>query len=154
IAATTASESRFRSRLRSGGLGTSTASVASGATQVLLAVYGPAVDLLEGLVRSLLRRAVEDDEAVAHADDPVGVLAGHVYEVQVHDGRDAVLARDALEVAHHGVRGGRVEARYGLVGEHHRRLLGQRPRDAHALLLAAGERVGPHERLLGDAHAR
>src|SRR5690606_20815027 len=109
---------------------------ASGTAQVLRLERAP-VDLLEDRVGGLGRGAVEDHDAVAHADDAVGVVARHVDEVQVDDGGDAVLARDALEVRHHGVRGGRVEAGHRLVGEHHRRLLGQGPGDAHALLLAA-----------------
>ena len=36
----------------------------------------------------------------------------------------------------------RVEGRHRLVGEHQLGLLHQRPGDGHALLLAAGERVG------------
>src|SRR5690606_5672315 len=46
-AATMPSVSRLLSLPTSGGRGTATAVVASGATQVLLAVDGPAVDLLE-----------------------------------------------------------------------------------------------------------
>jgi hypothetical protein len=41
----------------------------------------------------------------------------------------------------------------GLVGQDHRRLLRQRPRDGHALLLAARERRGAVVGLLDDAHA-
>src|SRR5690625_4842959 len=60
----------------------------SGTAQVLL-LEGAAVDLLERLVGRFRRRAVEDHHAVAHADDAVGVVARHVDEVEVDDGRDA-----------------------------------------------------------------
>src|SRR5690625_499299 len=125
----------------------------SGTSQVLFAVDGTSVDVLEDLVAGRVGGAVEDYRAVAHADDAVGVLAGHVDEVEVHQGGDAVLTGDALQVAHDRVGGGRVEAGHGLVGEHHRRFLCQRPRDADALLLAAGECVCTHVRLLWDANA-
>src|SRR5690606_40170000 len=136
-----------RSRPARGGVGM----VAwSGATDVALLVYGPTVDLFEDGVCRFVCRAVENYQTVTHPHDAVGVLAGHVDEVQVDDGRDPVFAGDPLEVGHHGVGRGWVEAGYRFVSQHHRRLLGQRPGDADALLLAAGQGVGSHEGLLGD----
>jgi len=63
--------------------------------------------------------------------------------VEGRDDRDAVLLVDPAQELHHGVGQRGVDARHRLVGQDHRRLLEQRPRDGHALLLAARERVYP-----------
>ena len=61
------------------------------------------------------------------------------------------LAVDALEVAHDDVAGRRVEARDRLVGEDDRRLLRERARDPHPLLLAARQVARADVGLLDDA---
>src|SRR5690625_1027474 len=136
-AATMPSDSRLLSRLAA--VGRSSWEF-SGTTHVLGFVDGAAVDLFEGSVSRLFRRAVEHDQAVPHPDDAVRVIAGHVDEMQVDDGGDAVLAGDAFQVVHHGARGRRVQAGYRLVRQHDRRLLGQGAGDTDALLLAARKR--------------
>src|SRR5690554_7194096 len=65
-------------RPATGGLGMA---VGSGTAQVLL-LQRSAVDVLERRVRGLVRGAVEHHVPVAHADDAVRVLAGHVDEVE------------------------------------------------------------------------
>src|SRR5690625_2538822 len=137
-AATIASVSRLRSLPATPGLG---AWALSGTTHVPGLVDGATVNLFESAVGSFFGRAVEHDQPVAHADDAVRILAGHVDEVQVDDGGDVVLTGDALQVAHHGPRSGRVQAGDRLVRQHHRWFLGQGAGDAHPLLLTAGQRV-------------
>src|SRR5690606_36072164 len=75
---------------------------------------------------------------------------GEVEEVQVDDGRDAELAADLLQVAHHDVAGRRVERGDRLVGQHDLGFLGERPGDAHPLALATGQVGGPYVRLVED----
>jgi ABC-type proline/glycine betaine transport system permease subunit len=94
-----------------------------------------AVDVLEHLRIARASGPVENQQAVTETDDAIGVSSGEVEEVQVDDGGDTEIAADLLEIAHHDVAGRWVERRYGLVGEHDRRLLCQRPGDAHALAL-------------------
>jgi hypothetical protein len=77
-----------------------------------------------------------------HADDALGKAAGQIDVVHVHDHRDAVLAAQVAHQRHDLHRGARVQRRGGLVGQQQRRLLHQRARDAHALALAARERIG------------
>ncbi len=107
---------------------------------------------MPGAADDLVGGAVLDDHAAVHEDDPVGDLAGEGHLVGDDHHRHALLG----EPAHHredvpdqlGVeRGGR------LVEEHHLGAHGERPRDGHPLLLAAGQggRVGV--RLLRQADA-
>ena len=76
--------------------------------------------------------------------------------VLAHDQRQAALAVDAPQDVHDAAGERGIEARRGLVGQDHRRRLGQRARDRHALLLAARERVGAAvgERARGPTCAR
>ena len=69
------------------------------------------------------------------------------------DDGDAVLLVDLLEVAHHRVARGGVEARHRLVREHDLRPLHERTRDPDTLLLAARESIGSPESLVRDPHA-
>src|SRR5690625_5303466 len=143
--------SRFR-RAAAGGAG-GTAGAASGTAHVLFLIDGASVSFFEGPVGRFFRSAAEHEAAVTHADDAVRVIAGHVNEVQVDEGGDAVLPRDAAEVAHYGAGGGRVEAGDGFVGQHHRRLLRERAGNSDPLLLPAGEGVRADVRLFGNADA-
>ena len=59
------------------------------------------------------------------------------------------LRRHGAERLEDGGRGFGIEARHGLVGQDQPGLLRQRARDRHALLLAAGELVGPR---VGSVH--
>ena len=61
--------------------------------------------------------------------------------VDVDEHGDVHILVDALEVAHDQVRRHRVQRRHGLVRQDDGGLLVQRPRQGHALLLAAGELV-------------
>ncbi len=71
--------------------------------------------------------------------------------MNVHEHGEAALHIDVAQVGHDGVRGGRVEARHGLIGEHDARLLREGARDRDALLLAARERAGASPYLVEDA---
>jgi hypothetical protein len=59
----------------------------------------------------------------------------------------------ALHHAQHFAHQFGVERAGDLVAQHHAGLHGQRAGDGHALLLAAGQLVGPGVELLGQAHA-
>lgn len=69
------------------------------------------------------------------------------------DNRQAKLVAQPLEQRQNGARRRRVEPGSGLVGQQHRRVERQRPGDADALALAAGQlrRVAP--RLIGQPDA-
>ena len=103
------------------------------------------VDLLDPVLVERVRRAVEDDLAHAHADDPVTIGPRGVECVKVADHRDAVVAVDGAQDLHHPRGAGRIERGDRLVGEQDLRLLHQRPGDRHPLLLAARERVAALE---------
>ena len=66
---------------------------------------------------------------------------------------DAHVAVNPLQVAEDVPGDLGIQARDRLVGEDQLGLLDQGSRDAHALLLAARERVGPLARLVGQIHA-
>ena len=66
--------------------------------------------------------------------------------------RDAQLAVDLAQRFQHPRRGAPVDAAGGLVGEHQRRLVGQRDGNGHPLLLAAGELAGPAAQAMRHAH--
>src|SRR6187431_955984 len=87
------------------------------------------------LLRPLLDRghaAVgQPDDAIRHRADG-GIVRNH----HRRGAQFAVHARERLE---HDDSGGDVEGPRRLVAEEHRGALGNRPRDRHALLLAAGE---------------
>ena len=89
-----------------------------------------------------LRRTIEHDLALRHADDAVGEAAGQIHIVDVDDHGNVALAGAARDQLHDLDRGLRIERRGGLVGKHEVRLLHQRARNADALALAAGELVG------------
>ena len=74
-------------------------------------------------------------------DDAPAIGLGELEHVERRHHRDAVLLVDPAQELHHGVGQRGVEARHRLVGQDHRRLLEQGPRDGDALLLAARECV-------------
>ena len=63
------------------------------------------------------------------------------------DDGDAVFLVDAAQRVHHDGRVAQIERRDRLVGEQDLRLLHERARDRDALLLAAGQFVGPMQRV-------
>src|SRR5690606_21447894 len=105
-------------------------------------------DLRRGVPHPLAR-PVGDDLAVAHPDDPAGVL-GDVVLVRDHDDGLARLV-EPLEHRHDLGAGDAVEVAGGLVGQDDIRVVDQRSGDRHALLLPAGELVGPVIEPLGQA---
>src|SRR5437868_15121860 len=76
-----------------------------------------AVDLARYCGRELARRAVENDRALAHADDAVAIVPGGLQQVQVADHRDAILPVDAAQGVHHDGGIALVERGDRLVGE-------------------------------------
>jgi len=72
--------------------------------------------------------------------------------VDVQQNGDAQLLIDVNEVLHHLLGGHGVEGGARLVRQNDAGVLGQRPRQRHALLLTAGELVGAHIRLVQNAH--
>src|SRR3954447_9460777 len=101
-----------------------------------------AVDLQEMCILQRLRRTIEHDLALGHADDAVGEAPGQIYIVDVDDRGDAALTGAARDQLHDLDRGLGIERRGGFVREHELRLLHQRTRNADALPLPAGELVG------------
>ena len=83
-----------------------------------------------------LRRVEREQLAVIHDPDPVGERGRLVHVVRRQDERDAAVAQLAQAVPHEQPRG-RVEPGRRLVEEQHLRRVHQRPRDHHALRLAA-----------------
>ena len=69
-----------------------------------------------------------------------------------HDG-DSEIAVGLLQIRQYGARRFRIEARHRLVRQNDLRLLRQRTRDAHALLLSTRELVGPRVRLVVELDA-
>ena len=85
-------------------------------------------------------RALGDDPAVGQQRQPVGVLAGEGEVVQRAEHGEPVLAAQPVDQVEHLLGVAEVERRRRLVEQEHPRLLGQRPGQHGALLLAAGER--------------
>src|SRR5215212_1997631 len=100
-----------------------------------------------GQVLQLLARVARRGDAVVllnppvlEDDDAVGV-GRDVRLVRDEDERDPALAVEALEDVHHLDRGARVERARRLVGEDELRVVDERARNRHALLLPARELV-------------
>ena len=113
-----------------------------GKTFVQALLRGLAVDFAQDRIGQGLGRAVKDDPAGGHADDPAAIGAGGVQGMQVGQNRDAVAAVDVGQRVHHQLGVQRVQRCDRLIRKHDPRLLHQRPGDGDALLLAAGEGVG------------
>src|SRR6186997_3093984 len=79
--------------------------------------------------------------AVAERHDARAVLGDIRFVRDQHDG-DAALDVEALEQPHHLDAGSRIEVAGRLVGQQDRRVVDQRARDRHALLLSARQLVG------------
>ena len=90
------------------------------------------------------------DAAIAEADD-AAAAAGEVLFVRYEE--DGVTRGVYLvEEVHDFVAGAGVEGAGRLVGEDDGRLVDEGARNGHALLLAAGQLVGPVVNALGQAH--
>src|SRR5438552_1188092 len=109
------------------------------------------VDRLERSVRQISGRAIENHAAGRHADDAIGKAFRELDVVHIDDDRNVSIAGDVGEQLHDFDRGLRVERGGWLVGEQHRGLLHHRARDADALALATGERVGAAPREAREA---
>ncbi len=80
--------------------------------------------------------------AVAHQQDAVSQQDGLVHVVRDHENRLMRLAHDGHQLVLNGAARERVQRAEGLVEQQHLRLDGKCPRDADALLHAAGELRG------------
>ena len=104
-------------------------------------VPGPRVDLVAG--------ALLDDLAEVHHRDPVGDVAHDRQVVGDEDVGEAELVLQHLEQVDDAGLDRHVERRHGLVEHDQLGLEGQRPGDADALALPAGELVGEAVGVLG-----
>ena len=97
--------------------------------------------LAGGVARDqLARRALGDDPALVHDDEPVAQLLGLVHVVRGEHQRDAALLEPEQPVPQH-VPGLRVEAGGRLVEQHEVGLVDQRAGDREPPLHAAGQRL-------------
>ena len=88
-------------------------------------------------------RAVKHHAACLHADEAVAVAAREFEGMEIAEHGEC---RSAVEIAkgiHDGLRVARVERGHGFVREDDLRVLHERACDRHALLLAAGQALGP-----------
>ncbi len=108
-------------------------------------VAGPLVDRLR--IRHLL------DHAAVHDRDAIGHRERLLLVVRYVDEGDPDVALDALELDLELLSQFEVERAQRLVEEQHRRLIHERAREGHALLLAAGQLRGPALGLRGEPHA-
>ena len=103
------------------------------------------------IAEDLLRRPALHDPPLVEEIHRVGHRAGEAHLVRHHHHRHPALGQLGHHVEHlfdHL----QVQRAGWLVEEHDLGLHRQRPRDRHALLLAAGELAGVLAGLLGDAH--
>src|SRR6185437_1609807 len=63
-----------------------------------------AVDFRDALGRKVARTAIEDDPALVHAEDAIGIFEGDVDLMQVDDQRDLHLACEPLQLLHDDLR--------------------------------------------------
>src|ERR1043165_845491 len=96
--------------------------------------------LLLRRAQQLARLALLDDLAAVDEDHPVRYLAREAHLVRDHDHRHAIVREQTHDGEHFADQFG-IESRRGLVEEDCLRTHRQRPRDRHALLLAAGKPV-------------
>src|SRR6266511_2318752 len=100
------------------------------------------VNLQQAGVFQRLRRAVEHDLPLRHADDTIGKAPSQIDVVDIDDHRNISLAGAARDQFHDLDRSLGVERRRRLVRQQEVGVLRQRPRNADALALSAGELVG------------
>ena len=72
--------------------------------------------------------------------------------VNVQQNRDAHLPVDAHEVLHHLLGGDGIQRGHRLISQNDPRILRQSAGQRHALLLTAGQLIGPHVGLVQDTH--
>ena len=92
------------------------------------------------------------DQAVTDADRPLRVI-GDVGIVRHQDDGDPLVLIQLLEHPQHFFAGARIEVAGRLIREEQRRMIDQRPRDRHALLLAPGKLRGLVVHPVAQTHA-
>ena len=113
-----------------------------------------AVDLGQHLGGQPVGRPVIDDRAELQSDDPLGEHLRQHHVVDVDDRRELALRAQLLDQPHDLPRGLRIERGGRLVDQQQFRILDQRPADADALALAAGQFVGALVGHVVEADAR
>jgi len=111
------------------------------------------IDPLQRRGIELARRSVEHHPSAAQTDHAIGEAARQVDLMQACNDCDVVLPADAGDQFEDAHRGRRIEARHRLVGEERMRPLNQGTGNADALLLTAGQFIGPAERAVQEFHA-
>ncbi len=80
---------------------------------------------------------VEGDPASADTDQPVGMTIGQIDLMQHAQHRQIIGTGQTFQQGHDFLRRFRIKAGDRFVSQQHARLLGEGPRDGHALRLAA-----------------
>src|SRR5690606_61699 len=111
-------------------------------------------------LRDRMARMQENVQDLAAFDDGAGIDDGHLVAYRAddvhavrdqHDGQAQALV-DVQQQAQYGLRGFGVQGGRRLVAQQDLGPVGQRPGDAHALLLPAGQLPGVFGGMLGQAH--
>ncbi len=110
------------------------------------------VDLLQGGVTEFIDRGVDHDMTGRQSNDAIGETTCQLDLMQADDRRDIVFAADAVDQFKNSSCRGGIETRHRFVGKNCMRMLRERPRDADALLLAAGQLVRPAQRSIQQLH--
>jgi hypothetical protein len=113
-----------------------------------------AIDPRQRLGREAGRRPVIDDLAQPQPDDALGEHLRQHHVVDVDDGRQPALGAELLDQPHDLPRGFWIERSGRFVHQQEVGILDQRPADADALALAAGQRVGAFVRHVVETDAR
>src|SRR3990170_1238297 len=113
----------------------------------------PAEGGFQVIAREDMRRRPQGHHPPVQEDGQVEA-GGDTGEVMGGDDQRLALVAQVFEVGEHGVLGGGVQARHRLVQEQKVRLLGQRPGEQQAALLAARELPDLPLRLLCQTHVR
>ena len=96
------------------------------------------IEVSQLIVIDLSGGRIDQDSSPGDPHDTGAKAPGELYLVKAHHGADARGLAYASDQVQHFSGGTRIEARDRLVGENKARLLSERSRDTHALLLPAG----------------
>lgn len=111
------------------------------------------IDSLQGGVAELIYRGVDHDMTGRQSNDAIGEMARQIDLMQTDDRSDVVFPADPADEFKNSNCDSWIETCYRFVGKNCVRMLRESPRDAHSLLLAAGELVRSAERAIQQLHA-